>query len=76
MTDRDTRWVEWQRAHSEALAALQDRQREYHRLVAESAFATSSDDRPRQMTRQRQSLEALDEARVCLDRVRVSRPTI
>jgi hypothetical protein len=33
-------WLEWQRQHAEALAALQDAQRAYHRTVVERALAS------------------------------------
>jgi hypothetical protein len=33
----DDKWLEWQRDHAEALAALQEAQRAYHRTVVAAA---------------------------------------
>ena len=37
---RLTRWLEWQHEHATALAALQQAERDYHRTIAGSAFAS------------------------------------
>jgi hypothetical protein len=66
-------WVEWQREHTAALAALQEAQRAYHRSVGESAFA-GSDTEMSAMEMQKAALDALDAARVRLDGVRARQP--
>jgi len=66
VSDTPSGWAEWQRDHAEALAALQEAQRAYHRVaVASQQSAVGS---------QTGSLEALDAARVKLDEVRARRP--
>jgi ferric-dicitrate binding protein FerR (iron transport regulator) len=70
---RLTRWLEWQHAHSEALDALQQAERAYHRAVAGSAFASASD-RPSPLERRKASLDALEIARIRLDAVRALQP--
>ena len=37
MNELPAEWLDWQRAHAVALAALQDAQRAYHRTVIQSA---------------------------------------
>lgn len=75
MTEADSRWFGWQHEHAEALAALQEAQRAYHRTIAGSAFSTRGDERlPSDV--QRETLEALEAARVRLDRIRARRPNM
>jgi hypothetical protein len=40
VNDPHDAWLEWQRDHAEALAALQEAQRAYHRTVVERALAS------------------------------------
>jgi hypothetical protein len=70
-TARMAAWLEWQHAHVEALHALQDAERAYHRVVAHSAFAGDgpAPERP-------EALAALDAARAVLDAIRARRPEI
>lgn len=70
---RLTAWLEWQHQHVEALQALQDAERAYHRVVAGSAFAGAGGG---PAAERRESLEALDAARAALDAVRAGRPEI
>ncbi|MBS1817977.1 MAG: hypothetical protein JSU08_08615 [Acidobacteria bacterium] len=67
--DRLTRWLEWQHAHTEALAALQQAERVYHRAMADAAFGASELGEA-----SRAALEALNAARARLDEVRGRRP--
>jgi hypothetical protein len=69
-------WVEWQREHQEALAALQDAQHAYHRTVASGAFAGAADGPTvaEHAEMQQESLEALEAARQRLDEVRARKP--
>lgn len=69
-------WIEWQREHEEALAALQAAQHAYHRTVANGAFAGTADGPSvaENAEMQHVSLEALDAARVRLDEVRAQKP--
>jgi hypothetical protein len=59
-------WLEWQRDHAAALAALQDAQRAYHRTVVERALAKA--------TNVQEALAAVDAARIRLDAVRARKP--
>jgi hypothetical protein len=68
------RWLEWQREHSSALAALQAAERAYHRARTDAAFADAPDTARGEASRI--SLEALDAARARLDEVRSRRPAI
>ncbi len=70
---RLTRWLEWQAEHTAALADLQDAERAYHRTIAGSAFASPSEG-PSAIEMQKESLEALETARVRLDEIRARRP--
>lgn len=65
---RLTQWLEWQSEHMAALAALQTAERVYQRTVA-GAFARQPDASAR-----RESLDALEAARVTLDDVRSRKP--
>src|SRR5919201_573554 len=71
--DRLTRWLEWQREHTEALEALQQAERAYHRTIAGSAFANPSEG-PTAIELQKESLEAVEAARVRLDEIRARNP--
>ena len=66
-------WKAWQREHTAALEALQEAQRAYHRTIAGSAF-TSPADGVTAIEIQKESLNALEAARVRLDEVRARRP--
>jgi hypothetical protein len=71
--DRLVRWLEWQHEHTEALAALQQAERAYHRTVAGSAFASPMEG-PSPLELQKESLEAVEAARIRLDEVRARKP--
>jgi hypothetical protein len=68
-----TRWLEWQREHAAALGALQEAERDYHRTIAGSAFA-SADEGPSPEEMQRDALKVVETARLRLDEVRARRP--
>ena len=70
---RLTRWLEWQREHSAALAVLQEAERAYHRTIAGSAFASPTEG-PTAIEMQKESLDAVEAARVRLDGIRAQRP--
>ena len=72
-TARLTRWLDWQREHAAALEALQLAERAYHRTIAGSAFASPIEG-PSAIELQKESLEALEAARVRLDEIRLRRP--
>jgi hypothetical protein len=67
------RWLEWQREHAAALEALQQAQRAYHRTIAGSAFASPTEG-PTAIELQKESLDAVEAARVRLDEIRSRRP--
>jgi hypothetical protein len=71
--DRLARWLEWQREHAEALEALQQAERAYHRTIAGSAFASPTEG-PSPIEMQKESLDAVEAARVRLDEIRARRP--
>jgi hypothetical protein len=71
--ERLTRWLEWQHDHAAALEALQRAEREYHRTIAGSAFASPTEG-PSPLELQKESLDALEAARVHLDQVRAQKP--
>lgn len=64
------RWLEWQQAHTTALAALQDAEASYQRLAA-GEFAVREDD---QRLARRAALMQVDDMRRQLDTVREQRP--
>lgn len=66
-------WLDWQREHAAALDALQHAQRAYHRAIAGSAFSSPTEG-PSSSELQKQSLDAVDAARVRLDEVRARKP--
>jgi hypothetical protein len=69
---RLTEWLTWQHAHTAALEALQLAERAYHRTIAGSAFA--SVDGPSAIELQKESLAAVEAARVRLDEIRARKP--
>ena len=72
---RLTRWLEWQSEHTAALEALQDAERAYHRTIAGSAFASPTEG-PTAIELQKESLAAVEAARVRLDEVRARAQTL
>jgi len=70
---RLTRWLEWQREHATALAALQQAERDYHRTIAGSAFASEAEG-PSPVEMQTDGLKAVESARLRLDEVRARKP--
>jgi hypothetical protein len=76
VTEPSRTWLEWQREHQEALAALQEAQHAYHRTVASGAFAGAADGPAvaENAEMQQGSLEALEAARRRLDEVRARKP--
>jgi hypothetical protein len=70
---RLTRWLDWQREHEAALEALQRAERAYHRTIAGSAFASPIEG-PTAIELQKESLEAVEAARVRLDEIRAAKP--
>jgi hypothetical protein len=71
--ERLNRWIDWQREHTAALEALQTAERAYHRTIAGSAFASATEG-PSPIEMQKESLEAVEAARVRLDEIRSQRP--
>lgn len=72
--DKLTRWLEWQYAHTQALEALQQAERAYHRSMADAAFAIARDSHA--VDGSKASLEQVDAARKTLDDVRGRRPNV
>lgn len=70
--DRTTRGARWQREYEAAVAALEEADRAYKRVIAGSAFLSSEDPSPVEV--QRDALNRLEEARRHLDAVRQARP--
>jgi hypothetical protein len=70
---RLVRWLEWQAAHTAALAALQEAERDYHRTIAGSAFANPAEG-PSAIEMQKDALERVEAARVRLDEIRAAKP--
>ena len=70
---RLTRWLEWQAEHAAALADLQRAERAYHRTIAGSAFASPTEG-PSALEMQKESLDAVESARVRLDEIRARKP--
>ena len=66
-------FLEWQREHAAALEALQQAQRAYHRTIAGSAFAGPSEG-PTAIELQKESLDAVEAARIRLDEIRQRMP--
>jgi hypothetical protein len=72
-TARLTRWLEWQAEHTAALEDLQRAEGAYHRTIAGSAFASPTEG-PSALEMQKESLDAVETARVRLDEVRARKP--
>jgi hypothetical protein len=70
---RLTQWLEWQREHATALTALQQAERDYHRTIAGSAFASEAEG-PSPVEMQSESLKAVEAARLRLDEIRARKP--
>ena len=70
---RMTRWLEWQSDHATALDALQRAEQAYHRTIAGSAFASPTEG-PSALELQKESLDAVEAARVRLDKIRARQP--
>ena len=73
MSEEPVDWAGWQREHAEALTALQEAQRAYHRTIAGSAFANPTEG-PTPIELQRESLDLVEAARVRLDAIRARQP--
>ena len=69
--DRLASWLEWQRAHTTALQALQSAENTYHRLAADR-FVNPSEDARRAAVRE--ALVRVDDLRRELDAVRGQKP--
>ena len=67
------RWLAWQHEHVAALEDLQRAERAYHRTIAGSAFASPTEG-PSAIEMQKESLEAVEAARIRLDEIRAGRP--
>ena len=72
-SDRLGRWLAWQHEHASALEDLQRAENGYHRTIAGSAFANPSEG-PSAIELQKESLEAVEAARIRLDEIRARRP--
>jgi hypothetical protein len=72
-TARAARWLAWQHEHASALDDLQRAESAYHRTIAGSAFASPSEG-PSAIEMQKESLEAVEAARIRLDEIRARRP--
>ena len=70
---RLSRWLEWQHEHAAALEDLQRAEQAYHRTIAGSAFASPTEG-PSALEMQKESLEAVETARLRLDEIRARRP--
>jgi hypothetical protein len=68
-----SQWLEWQEEHQKALEALQAAERAYHRAIAGSAFVSAAEG-PTAIELQKESLDALEMARIRLDEVRNRKP--
>ncbi len=68
---RLTSWLEWQAEHTAALNALQQAERAYHRTIAGSAFVSPTEGFG---AGEKESLNAVEAARVRLDEVRARQP--
>jgi hypothetical protein len=66
-------WLEWQSEHAAALDALQRAEHAYHRTIAGSAFAGGTEG-PSGVEMQKESLDAVEAARVRLDEIRARKP--
>ena len=66
-------WLDWQSEHAAALAALQHAEHRYHRTIAGSAFVSATEG-PSAVELQKESLDAVEAARIRLDEVRARKP--
>ena len=66
-------WLEWQAEHGAALETLQQAEHAYHRTIAGSAFVSPTEG-PTAVELQKESLEAVEAARVRLDEIRARKP--
>lgn len=64
-------WISWQREHTDALQALQDAQRAYHRALSGAAFLGPEDATSEAVGN---ALQVMDAARMRLDDVRARQP--
>jgi hypothetical protein len=71
--DRLALWLEWQDVHAEALKALQEAERAYHRIVTGNAFANDEAGATASGA-QRDALSAIEGFRIRLDDIRARRP--
>jgi hypothetical protein len=71
--ERLTRSLEWQHEHAAALDAVQRAEDRYHRTIAGSAFAGRTEG-PSPLELQKESLDALEAARLHLEQVRARKP--
>jgi hypothetical protein len=71
--ERLSAWLTWQDEHAAALQALQQAERAYHRTIAGSAFANPTEG-PTAIELQRESLDALEAARLRLEDIRSRKP--
>jgi hypothetical protein len=67
------KWLDWQQEHTAALESLQTAEQAYHRTIAGSAFASATEG-PSAIEMQKDSLDAVEAARVRLDEVRARKP--
>src|SRR5262249_61890068 len=65
--------LEWEAEQTDALEDVQRAERAYHRTIAGSVFASPSEG-PSPFEMQKESLDAVESARVRLDEVRARRP--
>jgi hypothetical protein len=72
---RLTEWLAWQHEHAAALQALQAAERVYHRTIADSAFANPTGG-PDANALQKESLDAIEAARIRLDGIRARQPQL
>src|SRR5689334_16908826 len=72
-TARLTRWLEWPVEPAAAPGQLQRPERAYHRTIAGSAFASPTEG-PSALEMQKESLDAVESARLRLDEIRVRKP--
>jgi hypothetical protein len=71
--NRLERWLGWQHEHMQALEALQQAERAYHRAMTGAAFASPAEGGNGES---RASLESVNAARQHLDEVRARRPDV
>jgi len=72
--DRLRAWLTWQHQHEKTLEALQLAERTYHKMLAASAFVSPGEGST-SVEAKRESLDAVEQARLKLDEVRARRPS-